>query len=1165
MKFASPGIAICSVLIALLGCAQEKENTDLLSEKEWSPAGKSFLFDPEKGRLRVLGTSEKIATEEIFHDFHLVAEFKWGERTRGERADRARSFYFQFPGSVEVELLESVSGNLVINGQKIPNQAWNENWQDARGWHSREGRVENGFGLWNQIEVISRADSITVFLNGSKINSKRNLKRSPGKIGLRANGAECYFRKLAVYPPDTFAGRIKSKKSLGKLDSDFPREFPLSPEESAAAWKIDGDYDLQLVASEPLVCDPVDVAWDRKGRMLVAEMLDYPAPPDHGIPLSRIRLLLDKNGDGIMDQAKIWADQLDHVQGILSFDGGIVATTRSAVLFLKDTDGDDVADEISELFTVNEPRNVQLQIANPHWGIDNLIYFNNGLDLREIYPGKDIQPVSLWNTNLLFDPKTRQIEPVSGFGQFGACQDDWGRRFFCSNQNPAMTAVMPLWAVKRNPFDQIAEGHEDIAPSGRDAKVYPHDFSYVSSISHIGTNTSACGLALYRGGHIPELKGNLFVCEPTGQLVTRSVLKAKGPSFVAERVGEKKDFLVSSDEWSRPVNLRNGPDGALYICDMYRRFIDHARFFPEGFPKSHFMRAGFDQGRIYRLVKKGESIPAPKPLPESIDGLVAMLESPNSWQRVQAQDILVRNSLTAAEEGLRKILRSSESPEARVHAFWTLDGLGKLAVDDVSVALSDPVSGVVENAIMRHDPQAHWDEMFNIAVKGTGRARFFALLVLGNDDAPPVTRLFESLVAHPVLRKDPWLRGAILSGSERRAGEILSNISKNGLELKRGDPDADEATASLIHEFAAAVARRGVPGELAEILRALDRIKKPANRFAFAEGLADGLKQAPLPTTSLASFLNSPLPVCADLIGPLSEIVKTAEKKAINSELPVEIRAAAVRLAGEQNTDAFFPAALQLIKASSPPPIAAETMRVLRNFSGPPVEKLFYENWDQLTLATRQDAITILASGKGVAGLLERIKEGKIDKNLVDSVQRWNFSRAEDPAIQKLSREIFGAIDKDRANVVARYQKFLETDSVPPDLENGKKVIAKVGCLSCHRMGEAGFKVGPDLGNLRSKPPEVLLTDILDPNRNVSRNWMALSVSTVEGNVYTGIITGDGNTTLTLEQPGGFTKTIQRSQISNVKPLGTSFMPSGLEQIITEKDMKDLIFLLKQN
>ena len=193
--------------------------------------------------------------------------------------------------------------------------------------------------------------------------------------------------------------------------------------------------------------------------MFVAEMRDYPIPSESGDWLSRIRLLKDDNGDGKMDSAVTWADNLDHVQGLLPMNGGILATTRTAVLFLKDTDGDDRADEITEVFQQNAPRHNQLQISCPRWGLDNAIYMNNGLDLKEIYPaGNPDQKVSATGYNLRYDPRSNALTTVSSRGQFGAGLDDWNRRFCCTNRNPTIFAVIDIASAQRNPYAMIVQG-----------------------------------------------------------------------------------------------------------------------------------------------------------------------------------------------------------------------------------------------------------------------------------------------------------------------------------------------------------------------------------------------------------------------------------------------------------------------------------------------------------------------------------------------------------------------------------------------------------------------------------------------------------------------------------------------------------------------------------
>jgi putative membrane-bound dehydrogenase-like protein len=382
------------------------------------------------------------------------------------------------------------------------------------------------------------------------------------------------------------------------------------PEESMKRIQLDGPYEVQLVAAEPLVLDPVEATWDDKGRMFVADMRDYPlGPPNPGDPwLSRIQLLTDENGDGRMDKAVTFADHMDNVQGLLPYDGGLIATTRSQILFLKDTDGDNKADLIKPLIRGFNPKHSQLQVSAPRWGPDGCVHFNNGLDAREIYPADaPTKVVGIPGSNFKWNPKTGEITPTGGKGQYGGAFDDYGHHFYCSNRNPLMFTVMPYEAMLRNPHAGITQVHEDIATPGAETRVYPLQITHTTADAHAGTNTACSGLGVYRGHLMPELKNNVFVPDPTGQLVTRYKIEPNGASLKATRVGDRTEFFRSSDEWCRPVNFTTGPDGAIYICDIYRRWIDHARFFPEEFVKTHDMRQGENHGRIWRVVPKGKS------------------------------------------------------------------------------------------------------------------------------------------------------------------------------------------------------------------------------------------------------------------------------------------------------------------------------------------------------------------------------------------------------------------------------------------------------------------------------------------------------------------------------------------------------------------------------
>ena len=557
--------------------------------------------------------------------------------------------------------------------------------------------------------------------------------------------------------------------------------------------QLDGPYEAQLVAAEPLVLDPVEATWDAQGRMYVADMRDYPlGPPNQGDPwLSRIQLLTDEDGDGRMDKAVTFADHMDNVQGLLPYNGGLIATTRSQVLFLKDTNGDGKADEIKPLINGFNPKHAQLQVSAPRWGLDGCVHFNNGLDAKEIYPAdKPADVVNIPGSNFKWDPRTDKITPTGGRGQYGGAFDDWGHHFYCSNRNPVMFTVMPYEAMLRNPHAGITQNYEDIATPGAETRVYPLQITHTTADAHAGTNTACSGLGVYRGHLMPELKNNVFVPDPTGQLVTRYKIEPNGASLKATRVGDRTEFFRSSDEWSRPVNFTTGPDGAIYICDIYRRWIDHARFFPEEFVKTHDMRQGENQGRIWRVVPKGKKAPKIEAAPKGIEKLVAWLGNENAWQRETAQRLLVESDAEALPAVALAFTTQSQpgSKQRFIHVEATLRGLAaKLGKELVNKELEKhPVVVATQPQEIRRPVSLNTDWPPYDFYPGYGPGtqwlplavhwgRVFADTEVGGASRCSTSQLFSIAVINSNC--DRWIMLAALAGSQGRGGRELVGSS----------------------------------------------------------------------------------------------------------------------------------------------------------------------------------------------------------------------------------------------------------------------------------------------------------------------------------------------------------------------------------------------------
>jgi len=1122
----------------------------------------------EDGILQVTGRAwGTLRTEQSYAGYHLVLEYKWGEHTWKERADRARDagvfLHIQtpapvidgsWPHGVETKILEGATGGLAILGPQgiagKPAAYRSLEWIDRKGFRGADD-AESLFGDWNRLEIIARDATVTVKLNGEVVNETSGLPFRSGPVALQSEWAEYFVRRWELHPLGSFdeawkpAGKSQNTGSGADL---VARKHALSPEESLRRFEVDGPWKVELVAAEPLVCDPVDVVWDARGRLYVAEMRDYPLPPEHGPLLSRIRLLEDTDADGLPDRATTWAAPLDHVQGLLPLRGGILATTRTEIVYLEDTDEDGRADLREVWFRSNEPRHNQLQISSPRWGRDNWIYLNNGLDGKEIYPQPGGEPKrDIGRRNLRIHPQTRALETVTGYGQFGASIDDWGRRFFCSNRNPVMTAILPAPALERNPPARLGQGHGDIAPAGGEATVYPLHLSHTTAAAHLGTHTAACGLAVYRGRFLPELDGDLFVCEPTGQLVTRNRIHGDVASLRAERVRlrPQSEFLRSSDEWFRPVNLRNGPDGALYICDMQRRFIDHSRFFPDEFARAHYMRAGCDQGRIWRIVPAGGNAESVS-IPRTTAGRVAALDHPSGWVRDTAQRLLVEAPDPEAAPLLERMLRDG-SPRGRTHALWTMAGLGWLEAFHVRTALADSHPRVLECAIrligeVAADPPSFRDAVLALTRHEDPRVRLESVLWLGRFPQEPVTQALAAVAARDF--SDPWMRKALLSAAKGRAGRFLQAAFQA--------PDFRDRPTPAKREFLQRFAFAAGSGADADRLDALAPAIEGETgwwQYPVIDGLYEGIRRYRSRTK------NRDLPAS---LPDFSRFLGMAAAHAASEQLPVERRVAAMPLLRHLPADEALPVFTRLVTTDQPPPVRQAAFKIARNLNRKRVSSILLKRWPELSATTRKEALELL-SRSAAKPLLEHMKGGTINPALLDSMSRWRFLRSRNDEIRTLAEELFSQPSSDRAGVLRTYRSALER---PGDPQSGAEVFA-ANCATCHRFRGTGTQVGPDITDVRNKPAEALLSDILDPNRMMEARWASYAVETRDGRALLGLIEAETADTITLRGPG-FVETLSRSEIKKSIELDRSLMPVGFEGSINPEKMADLLAFLLQ-
>ncbi len=1055
-----------------------------------------------------------VATKDNYRDYHLVLEFKWGTKTWGTREKKAKdngillhaygphgAYADTWMASIEAQIIEGGVGDILVLSPKLadgtelttslsaefaldrdqekiwkqgsPRQTvtkgrinWrgrDEDWSDTVGFRGKND-VESPSGEWNRLEVIAKGDTLQYFVNGALINEAFDCKPAEGQILLQTEGAEMIVRRYELYPLGEFQEKWSAIQASGGSDIGAVRDGQseaLSPEESMKRIQLDGDYEVQLVAAEPLVLDPVEATWDDKGRLFVADMRDYPlGPPNAGDPwLSRIQLLTDEDDDGRMDKAVTFADHMDNVQGLLPYDGGLIATTRSQILFLKDTDGDNQADLIKPLIRGFNPKHSQLQVSAPRWGPDGCVHFNNGLDAREIYPADaPTKVVGIPGSNFKWNPKTGEITPTGGKGQYGGAFDDYGHHFYCSNRNPLMFTVMPYEVMLRNPHAGITQVHEDIATPGADTRVYPLQITHTTADAHAGTNTACSGLGVYRGQLMPELKNNVFVPDPTGQLVTRYKIEPHGASLKATRVGDRAEFFRSSDEWSRPVNFTTGPDGAIYICDIYRRWIDHARFFPEEFVKTHDMRQGENHGRIWRVVPKGQS--------------------PHGLQPVKA---------TASSDGLKPIT-TFPSP---------------------------------------------------LPAESPGRIIFNKLLLKVDADDQPDGQLLgirsEAICQYP---EDPWMAKAALSSSNYTAGHVLAQLLADERFAKIFTANRNDTIRSFAN---ASIAANHAP----DIEKLLSVLKiAPGELLWWKPALLQGLAKLPKGHEAAAQEI-------AALQSKIDAIV--ADAKA-----PLDQRLAVLPLLSSRKWAAVEPVMKNLLTSNQPTELTTAAVALLKKFSATSTAPLIYDLLPKAGPALKRDLVTILtASATTALELFKRMDKGEFPTAWVDVEKRWAYQRGKGE-MAELAKKLFGEANSNRAAVVKDY---MAATTMHGDAKKGQQVFATI-CITCHKHGQLGVDVGPPLSDVKVKPPEGLLSDILDPNRMFEARWSAYSVETKDGRTLSGIIQSETSDNIVLAMMGGAKETIPRAAIQDMKSLDRTLMPDGLEAAISKEQMSDLIAFL---
>ncbi|HVR74647.1 MAG TPA: PVC-type heme-binding CxxCH protein [Planctomycetota bacterium] len=973
-------------------------------------------------------------------------------------------------------------------------------------------------------------------------------------------------------------------QDLAASDDAVP-ESPLEAGDELGTFRLEPGLKIELVAAEPIVVAPCSIAFDAEGRMFVAENRGYPSGVKPGEPPAGvIAMLEDSNGDGTFEKRTAFATGLTFPNGVLPWKGGLFVTCAPDLFYLKDKDGDGHADERRVVFTgFDTGGSTQLRVCHPTLSPDNWIYLSGGLRGGSITsPDHPDRPaVDMSRGDFRFLPDTGTFEMTDGKGQFGLTFDDFGRRFFCFNRIHAQHVVLASRYLRRNAHLAFSETVQNLPENMQKdllggnnvaARIFPISRNFTTADSHAGQFSAACGVLLNRGSALPEsYDGNFFTCDPTGNLVHRDRLVPAGATYIARRAAEGVEMLASADNWFRPVNLTIGPDGALYLCDMYRKTIEHPEYLPEEVRKRTDFESGKDLGRIWRVtasdVKRDASESRPDLSRADVAELCRLLGHPIAWQRDTAHRLLLERGDPGAVPLLRAALRRPPALPAagRSRALRLLDGLGGLDEESIALAMADESPGVREEGLELAESRlmsapALRRQALRLADDPDPRVRFQAALTLGEVDEPEALDALARIAMRDA--DDRWARAAVLSSAGGRDDALLRAILASPAGVSSGP-------GLLLGELGRMLAASQPAGRQLQVLQEIVGAEEKADldrHLAAAAGFAEGLRDAGPGAAGL-----SPLQALLDGGGPAAaqakrRVARLAERSAvlaIDSAQPLSLRLAAIALIGhglEQGAAARLEA---LLDGSQPAGVQQAAVRALFRLPGDAAAKgrLSDESWKSYSPLLREAVLAAsMAESRHVRSLLSALEAGDVPIGAVDSARRRQLSGHRDEKIRERAAALFKSLQSgDRMKV---YEDLKQVLALPAQPSNGRAVFRKT-CAQCHRLDQEGAAVGPDLFDTRNQPKESILLHILVPEYEVTHGFESYTLETRDGRLLSGIIASETPASVTLRQALGAEETILRGNIVSLTSSALSLMPQELEKTLSRQELADLVAYLK--
>ncbi len=942
----------------------------------------------------------------------------------------------------------------------------------------------------------------------------------------------------------------------------LPRIPPTGADRAAETISVRPGFRIELMAAEPLVVDPIAIAFDEEARAYVIEMRDYSERRDDR--LGRVKLLYDDNDDGRYDRAVVFAEGLPWPTGVTCWDGGVFVVSSPDLWYLKDTDGDGIADLREVVITgfgeLVTKWNVQQLPNSLQWGPDQRIHLavgGNASHLRTSRPNPEAT-LDLNGRDLSFDPRLRDLRSEPGGGQWGITFDDIGRKFTCTNSNHFLQDVFPAFALQQSPM--LSGAPVNIAEDGPQAEVYRTSpvepwrllrtqWRVAANMAGIegggrasGYFTSACGITCYRGDAFPvEYVGNFFIADCGSNLIHRKItqghirLSARRPDDETST-----EFAASSDNWFRPVAFANAPDGCLWVCDMYREIVEHPLSIPPAIKQHLDLNSGNDRGRLWRFVPNGyQPRVQSKPSRLSSTELVSLLASPNGWHRDTAARLLHERADRTVVSNLTKLLQQSPQPIGRMTALRVLTSLTEPDEVPWAIAIADADSKVRTAALVLLGTVFQQRDL--------SPSLRHSLQTLIHDQAPDVRFAFAMLLPFlPAPERTDAITtlcdGDLASLEFRQVLLAQVGDAATGLWVKLSKSDRvdhRQFTQQLIRQ----IGQRAQPDEIALVFQSLPKTTHAA--FSL-QPLADGIAHTGKNLTDLAP------------ISAIETLREVAAKSLDESTTDPDCHVCAYQILGLIGTTEWAPAIAASLSVHSTRAEVLAAIEALDRLRPDDLGKLFTQLWAKIPLSTQASLIQTWRSRPAIVdALLTALESGIIPPSDISTTDTAALRALRDPQLAQRVEAIFGAPGSREAAL----EKYHPAIARGGSAKLGKPIF-RTRCATCHRKMGEGTPIGPDLETVLNSGKEKILMNILDPSREVTIGFVTGILQTVDGLTVSGIIVDESSAGITLKIAGQSPRTFPRAEIEEFRRSPKSLMPEGLETGISLEEMSHLLEFL---